>query len=191
MSTRRDLWSEIRKEIILQTKYLRHYSARVVDNQDGESKGRCKVIIPALGLDPTNNFAGIWAWPREKGANIPETDSWVEVYFREGNRKFPVYMGEIREIEEQIPPNWDGDPLDRVILNPKSGLINFHYNEGENTLELVMPDDDAILNFTVAGNAVTIDSNGVLIEDASGNIIESGSSGIMLTGTGGGEALIP
>lgn len=97
---------EIVAEIIREeTKYLKHYFGRVINNFDDENKGRIKVMIYDLGWD-TPDLACL-ANPRQMhGISVPAVGEWVEIYFINGDSGNPVYIGIAMELQGQLPTKY-------------------------------------------------------------------------------------
>jgi hypothetical protein len=97
-----DVIAEIVRE---ETRYLRHYFGKVINNFDDENKGRIKVIIDELGWN-TPDLACL-ANPRQMhGISVPALGEWVEIYFMNGNSGNPVYIGIAMEIQGQLPTKY-------------------------------------------------------------------------------------
>jgi hypothetical protein len=100
----------IRSIVTEETKYLRHYLAKVEDNADQLQKGRVLVTVPSLGWD--TQAKGQWARPRQvRGLSVPKVGEWVEVYFIDGSVNTLAYMGIALEMQEMIPKNYTGTSL--------------------------------------------------------------------------------
>lgn len=113
MDRENDFDGIIRSIIYEELRYLRHYIAKVEDNQDPDGKGKILVTIPMLGWDTQRK--GHWAIPRQmRGLSIPAKGEYVEVYFINGSVHTPAYMGLPMEVQNMIPKNWT-DPKTHVI----------------------------------------------------------------------------
>jgi len=119
---------QIKKIVLQETKYLRHYYGQVVDVDDDETQGRVKVKVPMLGWIEADSQP--WCRSRDRNRmNTPEVDEWVEVYFMDGNRNIPVYVGGINEFKEQIVESYD-DPKVKVLYDDKKHFVT--KNDTEN-----------------------------------------------------------
>lgn len=100
--------------------FLRHYDGQVFDNNDPQEKGRVKVKIPELGWDTDDK--GAWCCPRQiHSMDVPNVGEWVEVYFIAGDRNRPCYLGQVPEIDGNLPASFTAK-TDRVLFeDPDSG----------------------------------------------------------------------
>lgn len=94
------------------------YRAKCVDTKDPLKSGRIKVFIPALNLEITKETEGIWALPctpyagcNLEGSNgvndfgslyVPPKDSFVFVFFEDGDTSKPRYFGGV-VLENAVP----------------------------------------------------------------------------------------
>jgi len=108
-----DIYTTIVEIVRQETTYLRHYYAQVVINTDPEKKGRICVLVPELGWD--NPTVAAWPFPRHNGLQIPKVNSWVEIYFMNGDRNRPVYMPIAYEMASMLPKNYNGLPTKQII----------------------------------------------------------------------------
>jgi len=133
-----DLFGEIKKMIFQETKYLRHWIGKVVDNADpGQTPaGRIKVQIDELGFD--SPATALWCWPRQShGMDVPAAGEWVEVWFISGHPNRPVYLAGVQEIAGFVPAAYK-DPTSHVLYqNPKTG-DSMTYDEAKSELDLLM-----------------------------------------------------
>ena len=99
-------------------KHFGIYRAICVDNKDEKKSGRIKVNIPALNYTQIKDNEGVWALPctpfaapnLEKKNNvsdfgalyIPPVDSYVYVFFEDGDSSKPRYFGGVT-LEGAIP----------------------------------------------------------------------------------------
>lgn len=116
------LTGQIRRVIMDETKFMKHYIGKVTDNKDKSNKGRVKVHIDFLGWDTDDKAP--WCWPRQiHGMDVPIIGEWVEVYFMNGDRNRAVYLGQASEILSQLPAGYSAE-TDRVLFqDPDSGDI--------------------------------------------------------------------
>jgi hypothetical protein len=125
----RDFYDDICSIVREETKWLKHYSAKVLDVNDNLKMGRVQCAIYEFNW--TDKQMGIWAWPREKHAmSVPVVGSWIELYFMNGDPARAVYMGLSWESYSGKPPvkNYDG-PTKRVIFeDPNSKTKNIKYD---------------------------------------------------------------
>ena len=113
------LTDEIRRIVRAETMFLRHYWGEVLANVDPRGKGRVKVAVPALGWN--SQAEAPWCVARQVHALvIPEVGESVEVYFVEGDRSRPAWLGQAHEISGQTPSSY-GATTQVVYQDPKSG----------------------------------------------------------------------
>lgn len=88
-------------DIVFQhTKFLRHYKAQVAINIDPTGKGGILVTVPDLGWD----LPVIQCFPRPfMGLSVPGVGDWVEIYFENGDRGKPMYLGKCIEMGTSKP----------------------------------------------------------------------------------------
>lgn len=130
---------DIIKRIILEeTLFLRHYIGQVINIVDPEFKGKIQVKIPDLMTDfSSGDNSGFWCVPRDKNAiTNPKLKDWVEVYFVNGNLNFPVYMGIANEMRDMLPTNFDGNATTHILFESPENKIHLKYDEIVNILEI-------------------------------------------------------
>ena len=130
------------------TRFMKTYSAKVVNANDPESKSRVMVIIPDLGI--TTPAEGVWADVEQPIAEnvLPQVDDWLSVYFLDGDPSKPVVRGKITTAKGNVPKTTSNKPLlykdddleimfdkESKELKPKgSGKINIE-SDGEITVK--------------------------------------------------------
>lgn len=192
------------------------YRACVLDNRDrdidqeGKSYGRVKVHIPSLVKDPT---VGLWAYPgnnpmggrnTESGSDkkdsnggkqefsgsmiVPPNNSWVWVFFENGDPSRPYYFNGVDIKSHEAPPeiqvNTSAKPEERwlVFRSPQGRVIMISDDPDNCRVEITGKKKVAAANsdghvYTVVGNQKTIlmdDREGkekILIEDEKGNYV--------------------
>lgn len=154
-----DLYGIIRDIIIEQTRYLRHYIAKVENNNDPDMKGKVFVTVPALGWDTPDK--GQWAIPRHMhGLSIPAMGEYVEVYFINGSVHTMAYMGIPMEVMNMIPKNYTSN-FDHIIFEaPGDQNTTIKYNENTKQLDIL------------AGKIVVGDTNNTTETDINGTAIK-------------------
>lgn len=183
MSFERDLKQLITNIVKEETRWLRHYSAQVVDNEDILQKGRVKVIIPDLGFDTPEQ--GMWCFPRQGNSlSVPLIDEWVEIYFMRGDPNEPRYLYYASESME-VSPNYTGIK-DRVIFeSPETGeFIKYNDEEKKITVQTTEAEItiDADSNVTVGGD-VNLDVSGTINVTGATAINLLGATEAFLNGT--------
>jgi hypothetical protein len=141
--------------------YDKKYVGKIVDNDDPEKLGRCKVrvygifdnVIPDSDLPwavPDFNFIG----STMGNFVVPPKNTIVQVYFDHGDIYFPHYSTKVIESSklsskrlEDYPDTmilFETDEGDYLTMNRKSGKFVFHHNSGNN-LEINRKGDVDIL----------------------------------------------
>ena len=156
------------------------HRAFVADNADPENRGRLRLQIPdVLGNDVISGWALPCA-PYGGSAGqgfffIPENKAGVWVEFEQGLLDYPVWVGTFWAKPggtTEVPPPGDSQspPTSKIIKTLK------------HTIELA--DDDGSEAITVTDttnkNKVTMDQNGITVEDQNKNKIELTASGVKI-----------
>jgi hypothetical protein len=135
MARDRTLLALIKEIVLRETIFLRHYIGKVINADDPENFGRVKCEILALGWTEEQNIP--WMNPRDKRSRIvPKRGEYVEVYFMEGRRDRPVYLGITAEIKDMIPDEWTGDLNKDLLYNDYDNKILVQFDKGENELKI-------------------------------------------------------
>jgi len=131
----KDLLALIRKIIAQETIWLRHYIGEVKNTLDPEQLGRVNVTVPMLGFDTEDS--GFWCYPRDKNALLtPKAGDWVEVYFLNGDRDRPVYLGKANEIAGMLPKNYDKIATTQILFEDPDNKIMLRYDGKLNELRI-------------------------------------------------------
>jgi hypothetical protein len=156
------------------------YRGFVADNADPEKRGRLRLQIPSvLGPDVVSG----WALPCAPYGGrdncgfffIPEKDDGVWVEFESGLLEYPVWVGTFwskpggtSEVPE--PARTQEPPTSKMIKTLK------------HTIELADEDGSEAIKVSdeTNTNVVTMDSNGILVEDGNGNKIRLESGGVTI-----------
>ena len=184
------------------------YRAFVVDNADPENRGRLRLQIPSvLGAEVVSGWA-LPCSPYGGAANqgfffIPEVEACVWVEFEAGNLDYPIWVGTFwgkpgGETETPKPNDPDGaeqseaqSPPTRKILKTLKGhtiqledkggeeVFLIQYNDGSKKNTVTM-DKDGIKVEDANANKIALDANGARIEDANGNKITLDQSGTVI-----------
>jgi uncharacterized protein involved in type VI secretion and phage assembly len=168
-------------------RFFGKYTAFVKDNADPENRGRLRLNIPSvLGPDVISG----WALPCAPygGAQgqgfffIPDQDAGVWVEFEAGNPDYPIWVGTFWSKPggtTEVPPPADNQspPTSKIIATQK------------HTIELADEDGSEAITITDStnNNVVTLDSNGITIQDQNGNVITLSSSGTDIKDGNGNE----
>jgi uncharacterized protein involved in type VI secretion and phage assembly len=178
MSTPDDVLARLLDKV--EHRFYGKYRALVKDNADPEKRGRLRLSVPSvLGPDVVSG----WALPCTPYAGhadrgfffIPEVDDGVWVEFESGQLEYPVWVGSFWAkpggTTEVPAPGSDQQP-------PTSKIIK----TGKHVIELADADgsEAIIITDTTNSNVITLDANGVVVEDANGNKITMESAGITI-----------
>jgi len=137
----RSLYDQIRDIVLQETMYLRIYSAKVVDIDDPQSRGRIQVRVLDLtwGQEGDNNAEFIdWAVPRNvNGLLTPKVGDSVDVYFVGGRKENLAYLGTNHEVESNRPTSYE-ENTDQVIFESRAVEgKSIVYDEAEEILKLI------------------------------------------------------
>lgn len=136
-------------------KYYSLYPATVKDNNDPKKQGRVKVVCDQLAKGQVLD----WAYPvsRNNVVSIPKVDDKVWVFFRNGEVRFPVYIGGWW-IEDALPEVAKGDdyPNLHVWITPNGNTILMNDNTGQVYIE------------NAKGAKIELDTDGVVQVNGSG-----------------------
>jgi hypothetical protein len=131
----RDLYNLIKRIVLNETIYLRHYNGQVVNTVDPAGKGRVRVTIADLGFSVPSN--GLWCSSRFLNSlYVPKIGDWLDVGFVNGDRDRPVYYGKANEIAGQLPESFDNILGNQVIFEDPDEKINIKFDPIENLLEI-------------------------------------------------------
>lgn len=131
----RSLIDILRKIVVQETIWLRHYIGQIVSLADTAQKGRVCVTIQDLGFNTVDN--GFWAYPRDKsGSYTPKQGDWVEIYFINGDRERPVYIGKAFEVPNQLPQSWDKTPTTSVIFESPNNKARIIHDEVKGKIQI-------------------------------------------------------
>jgi hypothetical protein len=170
MDKQYDLYGIISEVVRKETRFLRHYIAKVVDNNDLTLTGRVKVVIDELGFDTPDK--AIWCYSRDKNSmSVPVLNDYVEVYFMNGDINRPVYMGVINELTGMVPKNYTGFASDHILFeNPENQLNYISFDSKLEVLDIlnkilvdvknnVTKFDQSFVIFDKLQNRITLISN--------------------------------
>lgn len=161
MSDYRDLYNLIRRVIVYETQYLRHYNGKVTDTNDPTGKGRVKVIIFDLGQE--RDSQGMWCSSRFLNSLlVPKPGDWLDIGFVNGDRDRPVYYGKANDIADQNPENFDGKIRNQVIFESPLNRQNIRYNEKTNLLQIGAGNEEFVLGTQLQSflsNLVSVELN--------------------------------
>lgn len=131
----RTLLDLFRKIVYEETIWLRHYIGEVKSTTDEDRLGRVCVALYDLGFNDAST--GVWAAPRDKNSmSIPAVGDWVEVYFVNGDRNRPVYLGVAGEIAQMAPKSYDGKDSTHVLFEDPEEKITAVFDALKNELNI-------------------------------------------------------
>jgi len=117
-----------------ETRFLRHYSGKVLDNKDPLGRGRVLVAIAEFGHSSEDESP--WAWPRHRGGQVtPELGEYVEVYFMAGDPARAVYIGKMAEMKGSEVPGYEG-PRTRVLFSDAVESMRIIYDADGKVLKI-------------------------------------------------------
>jgi uncharacterized protein involved in type VI secretion and phage assembly len=190
----------------VENRYYGKYRAFVVDNADPENRGRLRLRIPSvLGNDIVSGWALPCA-PYGGAANqgfffIPEADAGVWVEFEEGNLDYPIWVGTFWSKpggESEVPKPNDPDgteqgsvqdpPTRKTIKTLKGHTIQLEDKDGEEMVIILEAENNNVITLDKDGikiqdknsNKITLDSSGIKTEDKNGNAITMDSSSVTI-----------
>ena len=131
----------------LASSHIEFYSGQVVDNNDPEQLGRCRIRVFGMFGDEVPDKALPWAIPDDKFVGsmvgsmiIPPNNALVRVFFDHGDIYSPVYTSKIpeakfksRHINKDYPDTmlfFETDNGDYMTINKKKSEITFHASGG-------------------------------------------------------------
>jgi uncharacterized protein involved in type VI secretion and phage assembly len=149
--------------------------AIVRENKDSSGQGRVKVSFPWHSQPQESYWARIatpMAGPSHGIYFLPEVNDEVLVAFERGDMRFPYVLGALWNGQDQSPVmNTDGHNDVRMIHSRSDHKITFNDNSGTPLVQIELAD----------GKRVTLDNNGITIDDKQGNSMTIQSSGGSIT----------
>ena len=186
-----------------QTRYYGKYRAFVSDNQDPETRGRCKLTIPSILGETISDWAlPCFAYGGGAGFGVvavPPVGAQVIAEFLEGDVSSPMWTGAFWRTSSEPPEEFTAgsEPSAKVLKTESGHVLVFEDKDGEEHVTLkssaeAVLEMDANGSFSLtdsAGATVTLDAEGgeIRIEDANGSSMVMSSSGITLTDSSGNE----
>jgi len=184
----------------IEGRFYGKYRAVVVDNSDPENRGRLRLRIPSvLGADVVSGWAlpclPYGGMPDQGFFFIPEVDATVWVEFEAGNLDYPVWVGTFwgkpGGASDVPKPADDQSPPTRKIIRTVKGssieiedkddeeVLIIQYNDGQNKNTVTMNKDGLVVE-DANSNKITLDSDGMKVEDTNSNKITTDQSGIVI-----------
>jgi hypothetical protein len=178
----------------------------VVDNNDPEKLGRCRIKVFSL-FDDLEDSAVPWAFPVSNGMfaggpggmgsiSIPKIGTIVRVSFSEGNLYSPEFYG-IQTINRKMQADisdtylgshviaYDEDEEMKILYTPGVGLKLFHKDSHitinpDSSITIEHKDSQSIIE--LVGTSINITANST-INITSNSLIKSESSEVAMNGT--------
>ena len=152
----------------LATRYHVTYRGEVIGRTDPLKMGRVQVKVPELGWNDQTTAA--WCWSHDTNRlSLPKVGAKVEVAFLGGSRDYPVLRGVTLMVPASAPSQFTAETLHVIFQDPTNGDYIL-YDEQNKKLTVV-----------VQGNTITVDGNGIIIEDKnSSNKVTMDSNGMKL-----------
>ncbi len=186
-----------------QNRYYGKYRAFIADNEDPESRGRCKLVIPSILGDTVSDWAlPCFAYGGAHGFGViavPPVDAQVIAEFMEGDISSPLWSGTFWRTTDEVPEEYtaNSSPTAKVMKTESGHVLVFEDKDGEEAVTLktaaeatLEMDPDGSIALTDSGGAIVMldaASNEIRVEDANGNSMVMSSSGITLTDSSGNE----
>lgn len=183
-----------------QNRYYGKYRAFVADNQDPETRGRCKLTIPSVLGETVSDWAlPCFAYGGGRGFGViavPPAGAQVVAEFMEGDISTPLWTGAFWRTSDEVPEDYAGTAT-KVMKTESGHLLIFDDTEGEETV-ILRSSADAVLEMKSDGSAMLTGSDGctvildsaagkLTVSDANGNSIVMSSSGTTVTDSSGNE----
>lgn len=186
-----------------QNRYYGKYRAFVADNEDPDTRGRCKLTVPSVLGETVSDWAlPCFAYGGGQGFGVvavPPTGAQVVAEFMEGDISTPLWTGAFWRTTDEVPEEFTGNsaPSAKVMKTESGHVLVFEDKDGEETVTLkstaeavLEMDPNGSFALTDSGGAtVTLDasSSEIKIEDANGNSMVMSSSGITVKDGSGNE----
>jgi uncharacterized protein involved in type VI secretion and phage assembly len=159
------------------------YRAMVADDADPERRGRLRLRIPAvLGAEVVSGWAlpcAPYGGSADRGFFfIPEKDSTVWVEFECGDPDYPVWVGTFwgkpgGSSEAPKPGDEQEPPTRKLLRTGKGSCIEIEDKKDEEVFIIQYNDGSK-------KNTVTMNKDGILIEDANDNKITLDENGVRI-----------
>lgn len=186
-----------------QNRYYGKYRAFVVDNEDPETRGRCKLTVPGVLGETISDWAlPCFAYGGGQGFGViavPSVGSQVVAEFMEGDISSPLWTGAFWRTTGEVPEEFTGNsaPSAKVVKTESGHVMVFEDIDGDEKITLKssaeavleMDSNGSFILTDSAGATVTLDASAseIKVEDANGNSMLMSSSGITLKDASGNE----
>lgn len=146
------------------------YRGKVLDNDDPSRLGRVKVAVGGIIEESIGSDLLPWAtpaFPLSFGAGtgfgsffVPDVNSWVWVFFENGDHNQPVYFAEAADGIHGLPSERTSSyPSTRVMKSPSGISVSINDSTGDIRVSngsTAYIQIDGSGNITVSGSAITI-----------------------------------
>lgn len=158
----------------------RSYVGRVVDNNDPNKIGRCRVRVFGIFTEEIPDKELPWAIPEFafRGSKVgsfvvPPVDTLVRVFFDCGEIYLPIYTTKVIDTnnmptqkDTDYPDNmvmFETDEGDYLTVNRKSKVTTYNHNSG---VKIIIDQDGKVtIEGTQGSNSMTMDTTGVKVND--------------------------
>ena len=178
--------------------YDNEYVGKVVDNDDGDMLGRCKIRVFGVFGDDVQDVDLPWALPIDvrDGVDcgsfiVPENASLVRVEFERGEINQPRYSKQMADYTNLPPEREDDYPNTMVLFKTPNNVLTINrttgalvYSNGDGDIKIDVNDTESNgLNVEVSGNVNLESDDNINISGKS--ITKNGVAGITApTGAG-------
>lgn len=198
----------------VERRYYGKYRAFVVDNADPEQLGRLKLTVPSVLGDAVVTGWAMPCVPYGGAENqgmlfVPDVEAGVWIEFEEGDLEFPIWVGTFWSKpggQSELPtPNDEAgaegsiqDPPTRKIIKTSSGHT-IQFEDADEEVRIIIGDgqEENRIVFGASGmtvvnkdNNITMNDDGIVIEDANGNQIVMAAAGINVGSSSAAEPFV-
>jgi hypothetical protein len=148
------------------TRFTKQYRGKVLDIEDGETRGRVKCAIEELGWFTMQESP--WCEPIYRGGSlmVPQAGDYVLVGFLAGDKARPYWDGLIGEIKSQQATQYTGTSKQILYARGDQSVI---YDTEAGTL-------------TVKGFETVVDGDNINLKTNGGTLVTDSSGGVELNG---------
>lgn len=183
-------------------RYYGIYRAIVIDNEDPESMGRCRLQIPSIGQRIEDDApSNLWAKPCMPGLSVgegqmhgvffpPDLKDEVWVQFEHGDSRFPVYTGGF------IRKEYEGDDLivEKALFKgfrTKTGhYLRFSDDKDNDDLHITLAKGDG--DGGVSGSVISLMKDGSVVvanDDNSNVFLDKENKSVTMMASDGSDVL--
>lgn len=194
-------------------RYYGVYRGIVLDNVDPEKRGRCRVMVPAIGHQNELDVpAGVYALPSMPGLSVgesgqvhgtfmpPDPGDQVWVMFEKGQTTSPVYIGGWihASASNGEAVRSDNGSLRGIrtkaghylVFDDATGVIRVEVGDGQGVATGTKMElrEDLIEVTSTSGSVVTVSADTVTLEGKDGSTVTCGSDAVTLRNKTGSSA---